>query len=414
MQDSGPPRPPVPDGNRRSIGYFPQWAIYDRNYLPRDVHTSGQAASLTHLMYAFGELDAGGRCVMTEDATGDPWADYQRRFTAAESVDGRPDRYDQALAGNFNQLRKLKARYPHLRLCVSFGGWNASRYLSNAALTEESRAAFAASLVELYFDGHLPILPGEPQGGPGTAAGLFDAVDFNWEWPATEGNPHNVNRPEDRRNFTLLLAETRRRLDAFTERTGRAAQISASLPADPRRAIAGIEPEVFRHLDFGIVQGYDFSGDWDLTTNHASQLYTPPADPSPDRLSVDAGVLCYLEMGVSPGKLVVGLPGFGRGWHGVPSADHGLYQHAKAVAAGVWEPGDEDYRTLARRPGERFRDTEYGALWLYDGDEFWSYDDPEQIRRKLAYVVDLGLGGLSLWSLDNDDAEASLVRAMRH
>ncbi|RCV49777.1 glycoside hydrolase family 18 protein [Marinitenerispora sediminis] len=396
----------------RFVGYFPQWGIYDRHYFVRDVHASGQAARLTHLTYAFGELDESGRCVMTEEATGDAWADYQRRFSASESVDGRADKYEQPLAGNFNQLRKLKARHPRLKIGISFGGWNASRYFSNAALTAESRAAFASSAVSLYFDGDLPVAEGEPQGGPGAAAGIFDAIDFDWEWPGSGGNEHNVVRDADRHNFTLLLAETRRQLDAFTRRTGRPVQMSAYLPADRERVAAGIEPEVFRYLDFGIVQGYDFHGDWDLTTNHASQLYTPPDDPSPCRLSVDAGVLNYLEMGVPPAKLLVGLPGSGRGWRGVPVKRNGLYQQARGIAAGSWGPGSEDYRTLVRRPGERFRDREYGALWLYDGDEFWSYDDPELVRQKAAYAKDLGLGGLSLWSLDNDDSHGSLVRAM--
>lgn len=397
----------------RIVGYFPQWSIYDRRYFPRDIHSSGQAAKLTHLTYAFGELDESGVCVMTDDATGDAWADYQRRFTASESVDGRGDSYEQPLAGNFNQLRKLKKRHRHLQVGISFGGWNASKYLSNAALTPRSRAAFAASVVSTYFDGNLPVLPGEPQGGPGTAAGIFDYVDFDWEWPGSNGNAHNVVRSQDRRNFTLLLAETRRQLDAFTERTGRPTHISAYLPAEETRRAAGIEPEVFDYLDFGIVQGYDFNGDWDLTTNHASQLYTPGGDPSPDRLSVDAGVVTYLEAGAPPDKLLIGVPGFGRGWRGVPDRHNGLYQRAREVAPGTWEPGDEDYRTLARRPGPRFRDTENGAVWLYDGDEFWSYDDPGLIRDKAAYAKDLGLGGLSLWSLDNDDAHGSLVRAMR-
>ncbi|GAA3750852.1 chitinase [Spinactinospora alkalitolerans] len=396
----------------RVVGYFPQWGIYDRRYLLRDVHASGQAAKLTHLTYAFGELDARGQCVMTEEATGDAWADYQRRFSASESVDGQADQYEQPLAGNFNQLRKLKGRHRSLKVGVSFGGWNASCYFSNAALTPESRAAFAASVVSVYFDGDLPVLDGEPQGGPGAAAGIFDAIDFDWEWPGSDGNDHNVVRTEDRRNFTLLLAETRRQLDAFTERTGRAVEMSAYLPAAPARIRVGIEPEVFRHLDFGIVQGYDFNGDWDLTTNHAAQLYTPPGDPSPDGLSVDAGVVNYLELGVAPEQLLVGVPGFGRGWSGVPGGDGGLYQRAGGIAPGTWEPGDEDYKTLARRSGRRFRDEEHGTLWLYDGDEFWSYDDPRSIRRKAAYVRELGLGGMSLWSLDNDDSRASLVRAM--
>jgi chitinase len=52
-------------------------------------------------------------------------------------------------------------------------------------------------------------------GGPGAAAGVFDGIDLDWEWPGSEGNVGNVIRPEDRENFTRLLREfpsTARRL----------------------------------------------------------------------------------------------------------------------------------------------------------------------------------------------------------
>ena len=47
---------------------------------------------------------------------GDAWADYQTRFTAADSVDGVADTFNQPLAGNFNQLKELKAKYPNLKV----------------------------------------------------------------------------------------------------------------------------------------------------------------------------------------------------------------------------------------------------------------------------------------------------------
>jgi chitinase len=49
-------------------------------------------------------------------------------------------------------------------------------------------------------------------------------------------------------------------------------------------------------------------------------------------------------------------------------------------------------------------------LWTYNGTEFWSFDDPVVIATKAAYVNSLGLGGLFSWSLDGDDAAATLVK----
>ena len=56
---------------------------------------------------------------------------------------------------------------------------------------------------------------GEPQGGPGSAFGVFDGIDLDWEWPASEGNVGNVIRPEDKANFLALVQEFRSQLNAY-------------------------------------------------------------------------------------------------------------------------------------------------------------------------------------------------------
>ena len=115
-------------------------------------------------------------------------------------------------------------------------------------------------------------------------------------------------------------------------------------------------------------------------------------------------------MGAPANKLVVGVPAYGRGWTGVPNVNNGLYQNGSA-APGTYEAGNEDYDVLKNRPGTVFRDNTNGAVWKYDGSTFWSYDDPQLVQSKGAYVKANGLGGLMLWSLDGDDG--ALVTAMQ-
>jgi chitinase len=411
---SGPP--PPPPGNFVQVGYFTQWGIYGRNFKVRDLETSGAAANLTHINYAFGNVDSTGRCFEANAAgVGDAWADYQRRFGAAESVDGVADVFDQPLAGNFNQLRKLKARHPGLKVLMSLGGWTWSRYFSNAALTSASRQAFASSCIDMFVKGNLPVFGGEPQGGPGSAAGVFDGIDIDWEWPGSAGNDGNVVRPEDRANFTLLLAELRRQLDAYGATTGKHYLVTAFLPADPAKIGAGVEiGPVFNQLDFGTVQGYDFHGAWEVQTNHQSQLRTPAADPSPGKFSVEKAINAYRAGGAPARELVVGVPAYGRGWQGVSSTNNGLYQTSTGPAPGTWEAGIEDYKVLSGRAGTRLRDTTNGALWLLSGNQWWSYDDPQLLVQKANYVKSNGLGGSMMWSLDGDDAQASLVKALHN
>jgi chitinase len=323
------------------------------------------------------------------------------------------DVFNQPLAGNFNQLRKLKQLYPHLRVHLSIGGWTWSRFFSDATLTPESREALVASCVDLFIEGNLPILDDAPHGGPGSAFGVFDGIDLDWEWPASEGNPHNVVRPEDRENYTALAAEFRRQLDLAGAAHGRHYALTAFLPADPAKIAAGIEiGPLFETLDFATIQGYDLHGPWDPTTNHQSQLFSPPADPDPNRFSVDLAVQAYLTGGAPPGKVVVGIPYYGRGWTGVTNAGDGLYQGSGGPARGTFEDGVEDYKKLVAKKGSRFYDPVAGAHWLFDGRNFWSYDNLEVIAQKTAYVRAGGLGGTMVWSLDADTGDAELTTAI--
>ncbi|HEY0639567.1 MAG TPA: glycosyl hydrolase family 18 protein [Pseudonocardiaceae bacterium] len=409
---SGPP--PPPPGTYKKVGYFAQWGVYARNYKVKEVQTSGAAGRLTHINYAFGNVNEQGLCFQANAAgVGDAWADYQRRFTAAESVDGVADVYNQPLAGNLNQLKKLKAANPNLKVMISLGGWTWSRWFSNAALTAASRQAFASSCIDMWIKGNLPVFGGEPQGGPGSAFGVFDGIDIDWEWPASEGNVGNVVRPQDKQNFTLMLAELRRQLDAYGATVGRRYELSAFLPADPNKIAAGIEiGPVFSQLDFATVQGYDFHGAWENRTNHQAQLRSPAANPAPIKFSVENAVNVYRAGGAPARELVIGVPAYGRGWAGVGTTNNGLYQPSSGPAPGTWEAGVEDYKVLATRPGTRYRDATNGALYLYANGQFWSYDDPQLMVQKANWIKSNGLGGSMVWSLDGDDSQASLVTAL--
>src|SRR6266540_1936753 len=177
------------------------------------------------------------------------FADFQRVYPAAESVDGVADSATQPLRGNFNQLRKLKAG--RLRTLISLGGFTWSRFFSNAVLTPASRRQFAQSCIDLYLKGNLPRLADDPSaGGTGAGAGVFDGVDIDWEYPAAEGAAGNVVRPEDTRNFTLMLAELRRQLDELGRRDHRRYLLTAAVPAGFDKIAKLQVREIHRHLDW--------------------------------------------------------------------------------------------------------------------------------------------------------------------
>jgi chitinase len=410
----GPTDPP----QERRVAYFTQWGIYDRGYLVNDLVTSGTAEKLTHINYAFGNINANGECFMANQlGQGDAWADYGRSFGAADSVDGVGDTWDQDLRGNFNQLRELKEVYPDLKVNISLGGWTWSEHFSDAALTAESRERMVSSCIDQFLRGNLPVFDGA--GGPGSAYGVFDGIDLDWEWPGSAGHEHNTVRPEDKENFTALVQEFRDQLDALEAETSRQYELTAFLPADPEKIELGFEmPQLMTDFDFITVQGYDYHGGWETTANHQSNLLLDPADPGPDLYSTETTVQAYLDRGVDPADMVLGVPFYGRGWTGVepgPNGD-GLYQSATGPAPGSYEAGIDDWKVLKDLVGtsgyELYRDDALGTAWLYNGSTFWTYDDEISMTQKTDWAQAQGLGGVMIWSVDGDDANGSLMNAI--
>jgi chitinase len=376
----------------KKVGYFIQWGIYDRKYYVKNLDTSGQAARLTHINYAFGNVDATGRC-----ASGDAWADYQRPVSAQESVDGVADVAGQPLAGNFNQLRKLKAKYPKLRVLISLGGWSWSKYFSDAASTDATRKTFVSSCVDTFL-----------------STGVFDGVDLDWEWPGSAGNAGNVIRPDDKQNFTLLVKEFRRQLDQLGAPARKHYDLTAFLPAAPAKIDAGFEAnKIFKYLDFGTVQGYDMHGTWETLTNHQSALFEPAGQPVQPDFTVAGALSVWGARDAPRQQLVMGLPYYSQGWTGVTNANNGLFQPSTGPAPGVFGPGVEDYKTVATLKGFTLhRELRAGFAWLFDGTTFWTYDDPLVIVQKMLYVRLRGYGGAMVWSLDGDDAHGTLTRTI--
>ncbi|HEY0662515.1 MAG TPA: glycosyl hydrolase family 18 protein [Lysobacter sp.] len=399
-------------GSKRVIGYFTQWGIYGRNYRVRNIDTSGSAAQLTHINYAFGNV-RNNRCEVgvtqasdpNTGAGGDAFADYTKAFGAAESVDGVGDTWSQPLRGNWNQLKKLKAKYPGLKVLISLGGWTWSRGFSSAA-RPENRQAFVASCVDAYIRGNLPVTDGA--GGTGAALGVFDGIDLDWEYPVACGL--SCGTPEDSANFTALLAEFRSQLNAV--RPGLLLTVAVGAGIDKVRVT---DPGTYHQsLDYINVMSYDFHGTWEAKTNHHSALFDSPNDPSTGDVrfynSNDA-IEAFLARGVPASKLNLGIGFYGRGWTNVANVNNGLYQNGSA-APGTYEAGNEDYKVLKDRPGTIYTDANARATWKYDGNTFWSYDTPAMVTEKMSYVKAQNLGGAFFWEFSGDDAQGTLAKTI--
>jgi chitinase len=378
---SAPPDAPTADAApKRIVAYFTEWGVYGRKYNVTDV----PADKLTHINYAFAQIDADGEIAVIDARA------------ALGKVYPGDSREAGALHGNFHQLQLLKKDHPHLKTLISVGGWSKSGRFSDAALTDASRSKFARSCVDFI------------------AKYGFDGVDIDWEFPVTGGAERKKARPEDKENFTLLLAELRKQLDERGKMDDSHYLLTFAAPAGPGN---------YKHIELAKVAGlvdwinlmtYDFAGGWSAVTDFNAPLYAPGGESARKHDCVDAAVKAYRDAGVPDGKIVVGVPFYGCCWTGVKDVNDGLFQpYGKEPPQG----GPFEYRELAADfvgKYDRHWQDEAKVPWLFDpkAGVMISYDDPESIRLKAEYVKKANLGGVMCWELSGDDAKASLLTAI--
>lgn len=371
--------PKAAAGNK-VVGYFTQWGIYQRNYHVKNVETSGSANKLTHINYAFGNV-TGGKC-----AIGDAYADYDKAYDAAGSVDGKADTWDAgALRGNFNQLRKLKKLHPNLKVVWSFGGWTWSSGFGEAA---KNPAAFAESCYNLVEDPRW--------------ADVFDGIDIDWEYPNACGNTCDTS---GRAAFKNVMA-------AMRAKFGQNNLVTAAITADASsggKIDAADYAGAAQYVDWYNPMTYDFFGAW------AAQGPTAPHSPLTSYSGLpqqgfytDAAIQKLKGLGVPASKLLLGIGFYGRGWSGVSQAAPG--GTATGAAPGTYEAGIEDYKVLKSKcPATG---TVAGTAYAHCGNQWWSYDTPATIGGKMTYKQQQGLGGTFFWELSGDTTNGELIKAI--
>jgi chitinase len=426
--------------------FFANWDRYARGYFVNQI----PAGTLNVIDYAFAGPTSAGTCGLS-----DVWSDYQApTWAGSNSVDGvadDPANPNQHLFGNFNQLVKLKAAHPNLKVVMSIGGWTLSKYFSDVAATAASRQAFVASCVDLLLAGDLPTGGWPTQaGGTGAAAGLFDGIDIDWEYPGIDPGNGADHSTADRHNATLLLQEFRHQLDEYGAVTGRHYLLTADLPAGNVNSSGSWElAPVAQTVDWINLLTFDFHGSWDSWADLNSPFSLDPKEPAVGGGAIQSTwntkgtVDYYLASGVPANKLVVGVPFYGKRYVGVGPTNNGLYQ---PFAPQAWPYNDSPtYHelvdtgltdgnlnvigpTAVAAPKNNGNDqtgvngfTWYwngpaGAAWLYnpllDGGTFVSYMDPHAVTERVHLANEKHLRGLFAWEVSQDDNAGDLVNAM--
>ena len=349
-------------------------------YVPSDEYTTLDHLDfdqLTHIIFSFTEV-----------------IDNQMKFVNPQSAD---------------QLRRLvnqKAEYPDLKVMIACGGWGGSGGFSNMADTPEERQRFVSSVID-FIDQY-----------------KLDGLDIDWEYPGLPGadNPH---KPEDKENFTTLMKELRMAMDA----TGKKLELTFAA-AGWEHFFHHVEiSEVMKYANYMNVMTYDLVGGASPFTGHhtnlgrieMNHLEGTPAKAFLDSIKKDYSprssekIISYcIEQGVDARQIVIGAAFYGRGWHGVPFENKGLYQPTKGVWQG-WASYAKIRENYENKNGfTRYWDPIAKAPYLYNSQDsvFISYDDTMSVRLKTQYAKEMKLGGIMFWQISLDTPEDGLLDAI--
>lgn len=326
-------------------------------------------------------------------------------FSFTKVIDGEMKFRNEDYGAKLRLLVARKKNHPHLKVMIACGGWGADGF-SDMAFTEESRQKFVKSAIAFIEEYQL------------------DGLDIDWEYPGLPAADTKY-RPEDKKNFTLLMKALREQLNTLGRK-----QTLTFASAGWERYYDHIEPgEVMKYADYMNIMTYDqFVGNTPYTGHHTplgwiartdigaypvSEWYKQQDEEAagsaytPGPGSVEKIVAYCLERGVRPEQMVVGAAFYGRAWKGVPPENNGLYQPNEGPHIG-WCPYSRIRNEFEGKNGyQRYWDPVAKAPYLYNPADsiFISYDDPASVKLKTEYAIANKLGGIMFWQLGNDSKE---------
>lgn len=281
----------------------------------------------------------------------------------------------EATGAHWQGIREITAylkQHPSVDGVLSVGGWGADGF-SQACATEEGRVRLADSILALM-DQH-----------------GFIGVDIDWEYPGSS-MAGIASSEDDVENWYKLLGLLRAGLDERQNASGRRHILSVALGVNQ-----AVDPARLNGLvDQAVLMAYDI-GNGDKITCHQSGLY--PAGGAD--ISGAAGVEALVSGGMDKGKILLGIPAYGRMWRQAASDSDGL--GVKAGTSGNRVLDYAEVQQLESRGYTHHYDDEAQAAWWYDGANFVSAEDEQSLRYKARWALDHGLLGTAVWAYAHDN-----------
>ncbi|XP_052247734.1 acidic mammalian chitinase-like isoform X2 [Dreissena polymorpha] len=283
----------------------------------------------------------------------------------------------------FAKIPLLRKQNPDLKILLSNGGGD-NHGFSPVLGSAENRTKFVNSA--------LPFLKKYD----------FDGLDVDWEFPGWQ-------LPIGQRaNFTLLLKDMRAAFDVELAQTGRKYTLSAAVAAGRSVMVIYDVPALAMSLDFINLMCYDYHGyaSYDPITGYNSPLYPTDWDKQIVITSGNVGWSSYewYKRGMPKEQIMVGIPTYTHTW----TLEDPRYHEHNAPATG---PGKECNECsfawvcdFLSRPGTtRVVDQDAAVPYMYNGDQWVSYDDVDSLILKTEWILSNGFAGVMVYSLNADD-----------
>lgn len=280
------------------------------------------------------------------------------------------------------KLAAFKKTYPELKILLMVGGWgyNADGF-SEMAKNDEKRKAFCENILKACEDYGI------------------DGVDLDWEYPTHAAHSthdgqdyYNGADPNDTKNFNTLVKELRETLGE-----NRLITYAASSSGDYMDHKTALQ-----WVDYINVMTYSM-GD---PPYHNSPLYRSKLTR---KRSGEESIETFHSKGVPYDRMNYGVGFYG---HGDGSVYPSSVQYHRAVQA--LTTGKVDGKSVEGY-NIRWWDDEGKNCYLgdKDGKMYASYEDPESISYRVAFLKKKGMLGAFAWEYREDDSQGTLRKTLR-
>ncbi len=441
-EETEPEKEKAPEPQRRVTAYFANWYAYDGKGAGDGEVAGIPWDKVTAVNHSFWKVaPAAGESVSSVErrASGKGPRSEFKLVPCDEHADfhnSEPSEFlDGVTKSHFDQYPIMAEKYPEVNVMLSVGGWSDSGFFSEMAYTEEGRASFIKSCMEVLSE--YPWL---------------DGIDLDWEFNAggssgkdrkssgssDDGCPVWGTAQEDRDNFTALCREMR---EAFDAKYGKdVIPITAAASGSAKYILPNqdwVSPA--QYLTRINVMTYDMTGSYDGATGHVASL-----------THVKEAYEYLTGLGIPASKLYMGTQLYGKAFYVTgdefPEKTIGVSCSKKPPSS-----GGESIRQLHLKRFEldavsgyytkvengrvvmdgRFDyggkgwhydyDAEQGAAYMYNDDpdseyyRWWiSYESALSLQDKLDFMEEHGILGMIVWASNLDTADYEKMTQIRY